>query len=67
MNKATVLHTLRVRVTRDCCTSGQCFACSHLPCGTRVRVVQWEGQNDKELVKAILRNWSRYSPAAEIL
>lgn len=46
-------------VERNCCTSGQCFACRHLPRGIHVRVEQTRTP-DKAQAEVIAGNWREY-------
>lgn len=48
-------------IMRDCCTSGNCFACIHLPYGQRIRVEQFR-TTDKALAATVMENWRLYNP-----
>ena len=58
--------TKTYRVMRDCCTSGNCIACQHLPRGKRERVSQMgDTRLSKELAETIAKNWGSYRPTVE--
>lgn len=46
-------------VDRNCCTSGQCVACRHLPRGAHVKVEQTR-THDKVEAEQIAGNWREY-------
>ena len=52
---------LTFTLTRDCCTSGQCFYCCDLPYGQRRRVVQFV-THDLKRAKEARENWREYNP-----
>lgn len=56
-------------VTRNCCTSGNCFICSKhgsspRPFGQCARIEHWRG-TDKVRANEIVRNWSAYHARIE--
>ena len=54
------------RVMRDCCTSGNCIVCMHLPLGKRQRVSQMgEIRLTKEKADLIAKNWATYRAKVE--
>ena len=54
------------KVMRDCCTSGNCLTCMHLPVGSKMRVSQM-GDTKLTIEKAelIAKNWKSYKPTVE--
>lgn len=52
----------RYKVTRFCCTSGQCIDCRKV--GKRTRVVQMETDNDT-VAKMCVKGWRQYDAVLE--
>lgn len=52
------------RVLRDCCQSGQCFECKHLPVGKKLRITHGDGYSE-QAARDVARNWARYNAKAE--
>lgn len=51
------------KVMRDCCTSGNCVACRHLPFGRKVRIVHGGGFTEAH-AKRVAVNWATYNAKA---
>jgi hypothetical protein len=55
---------MQYRVMRDCCTSGQCFDCQHLPVGTKIRV-EHISCHTQIRADTIAQNWKAYNAKVE--
>lgn len=56
----------KFKVMRDCCTSGNCIECMHLPFGKKLRVSQMGDKPlAKELAERVARGWAGYNAKIE--
>lgn len=46
----------------DCCRSGQCLDCLHLPAGKKVRRAWSAEPVDKKTAEVVARGWKDFNP-----